>query len=163
MNDQFLLLLTLAGGVGSGLIGGLFFVFSVAVMPAFGRIAPASAVAAMQSINVTIVNPWFLAAFFGTAASSLALAIAATVGAAGGATGTAVYLVSGALLYLVGAIGVTMAANVLLNNALAAADAGSAGADALWRRYLPHWTRWNHVRTVAALAASGAFFLAAAR
>jgi uncharacterized membrane protein len=33
-------------------------------MKAFGKLAPAQAIGAMQSINV-VITPWFLTAFFG--------------------------------------------------------------------------------------------------
>ena len=49
---------------------------------------------------------------------------------------------------------VTMAFNVPLNNALL--RGGERDADT-WRRYLVEWTRWNHVRTVASLAAAALF------
>ncbi|RQR26413.1 DUF1772 domain-containing protein [Burkholderia sp. Bp9142] len=46
-----------------------------------------------------------------------------------------------------------MAVNVPLNEALAAADPATAQGAALWARYAHDWTRWNHVRTVASVAA----------
>jgi uncharacterized membrane protein len=69
-------------------------------------------------------------------------------------------LVAGSLLYLVGTILVTIRLNVPLNDALAAAEPASAEAASLWTRYLAEWTRWNHVRTVASLAAAASFILA---
>jgi uncharacterized membrane protein len=33
----------------------------------------------------------------------------------------------------------------------------AAGAEGHWRRYVAEWTRWNHVRVVAALAAAAAY------
>ncbi|HSX74327.1 MAG TPA: anthrone oxygenase family protein [Shinella sp.] len=47
-----------------------------------------------------------------------------------------------------------------LNDALAAAPAGSAEQAALWHRYLDVWTMWNHVRTLGSLVAVGLFTLA---
>ncbi|MGB6365044.1 MAG: anthrone oxygenase family protein, partial [Thermoanaerobaculia bacterium] len=46
------------------------------------------------------------------------------------------------------------------NNALAAVDPASAAGAELWASYLTAWTAWNHVRTVAALAAAAALSLA---
>jgi uncharacterized membrane protein len=69
-------------------------------------------------------------------------------------------MLGGAALYLVGAIWVTMAFNVPLNNALAKADAGSEAGLALWQRYLRVWTAWNHVRTAAPLAAAALYIFA---
>ncbi len=45
------------------------------IMSAMGRIPAPSDIAAMQSINKVIINPWFLVAFFGTAIACLALVI----------------------------------------------------------------------------------------
>jgi uncharacterized membrane protein len=50
---------------------------------------------------------------------------------------------------------------VPLNNRLAELHPEDAEAQALWRFYLVRWTRWNHVRTFASLAAA-AFLVVAA-
>jgi uncharacterized membrane protein len=68
--DNLLFASAFLASLGSGLMAGLFFVFSVAVMKAFSRLTSAEGIAAMQAINVTIINPIFLAVFFGTAAAS---------------------------------------------------------------------------------------------
>ena len=67
--DRLLFALTLVAALGCGLMAGLFFAFSVSVMKALARLPSAEGIAAMQSINVAIINPVFLAAFFGTAAA----------------------------------------------------------------------------------------------
>jgi uncharacterized membrane protein len=151
------MVLTLLAALGSALIAGVFFAFSGFVMTALGRLPPDQGMAAMQSINVAVINPWFFAAFFGTAALCVVLAIASLF--RWGEPGS-IYLLAGSLLYLVGAILVTIRFNVPLNNALAAAEPGSAASAGLWTRYLAEWTAWNHVRTAAPLAAAAAFILA---
>jgi len=143
--------------LGSGLMAGLFFAFSTSVMAALGRVPPPAGISAMQSINVTIINPVFFAAFFGTAAASLFLVVAAL---ANWSQARSMALLAGSLLYLVGCILVTMVFNVPLNNALAGADPQAAAGANLWTRYLSEWTAWNHVRTVACLAAAAAFMVA---
>ena len=149
MTPPLLFSLAFVSALGSGLIAGLFFAFSTSVMGALGRLPPAHGMAAMNAINVVIINPWFMLAFFGTAAACLAALVLAILNWSAGGTG---WIVGGALLYLGGSIGVTMALNVPLNNALASA----AGDEAphVWAGYLTDWTRWNHVRTVASLAAA---------
>jgi len=67
--------LTLFAALGCGLMAGLFFAFSVSVMKALARLPPAEGIAAMQSINVAILNPLFGAAFFGTAAACVLVMI----------------------------------------------------------------------------------------
>lgn len=48
-------------------MAGVFFAFSTFVMKALGARPLAQGIAAMQSINVAVINRWFMAAFFGTA------------------------------------------------------------------------------------------------
>jgi uncharacterized membrane protein len=67
------------------------------------------------------------------------------------------------LLYIGGAILVTMLCNVPRNNALAAVQPDSAGGDQLWADYIRTWTAWNHVRTFACLAAAALLTIAAYR
>jgi uncharacterized membrane protein len=155
--DRILTVLTFLAALGSGLMAGLFFAFSTSVMAALGRIPPAAGISAMQSINVTIINPVFFVVFFGTAVLSVLLAVAALVGWAEGRSAS---LLAGSLLYLAGCMLVTMVFNVPLNNALAAVSATGADGASVWARYLSTWTMWNHVRTVGCLAAMGAFILA---
>ncbi len=151
--------LAVLAALGAGLIAGTFFAFSSFVMQALGRQPAAQGIAAMQTINVTVINPWFLGAFIGTAL--LALAVAA-LGLWQGWAGSTPLLLGGALLYLVGCFGVTAAFNVPRNEALAKVAAESAEGAALWHRYLSGWTAWNHVRTAASLAAAACFILALA-
>lgn len=150
MTDNVIFALTLISALGSGLIAGAFFAFSSFVMKALARLPPAQGIAAMQSIDVVVINPWFMTAFLGTAATCVFLAIAALLrwqrpGAA--------YLLFGSLLYLAGTFMVTMLFNVPLNNSLAAVAPESAEGATLWTTYLISWTNWNHVRTAAGLVA----------
>ena len=69
-------------------------------------------------------------------------------------------VIAGAVSYLAGVVGVTGARNVPMNDRLAAIGAADAGAAALWDEYLTRWTAWNHVRTVASLAAAVALTVA---
>ena len=78
MINSLLFALTFASALGCGLIAGSFFAFSTFVMGALGRLPPAHGIAAMQSINVVVINPWFLGAFIGTAVAC-ALLVAATL------------------------------------------------------------------------------------
>jgi uncharacterized membrane protein len=73
MNNPIYLLLVAA--LGSGLVPGIFFAFSNFVTKALARVRSAQGIAAMQSINVVVLNKWFFAVFFGTAVCCLTLAI----------------------------------------------------------------------------------------
>jgi len=149
--------LVFAGALGSGVVAGVFYAFSTGIMAALRKLPPAQGIAAMQSINLAVINPLFLFAFVGTAALSVGVAIAAFV--SWGENGTVAALV-GSAAYLLGALVVTGAGNVPMNNALAAVDPASADGGAFWSRYLVRWTAWNHVRTVASLGACAAFIVA---
>ncbi len=150
-------ILTFAALLGSGLVAGIFFAFSNFIMRALGQLPENQGIAAMKAINVTVLNPWFFLAFFGTGAVCLPVAFLA-LGAAAGTQWAS--LLAACALYLFGCILVTMALNVPLNNRLASAEPDSSGADALWAHYLSRWTLWNTVRTVASLAAAGLFAMA---
>jgi uncharacterized membrane protein len=112
----------------------------------------------MQGINLSAVRPLFMATLFGTAAGCAALLVA---GLASLDEPGSTLLVAGGATYLLGAILVTAAYNVPLNNRLAAADPADPGIAALWRDYLRRWTLGNHVRTVASAAATVLLTLAA--
>ena len=147
-------ILVFAAVLGSGLVAGIFFAFSTFVMRALGRLPENQGSAAMKAINVTVLNPWFFPAFFGTGAVCLPVAFLAF----GSAAGThRVYLLAACALYLLGCLLVTVAFNVPLNNRLESAEPDSSGTEALWANYLSRWTLWNHVRTAASLAAAGLF------
>ena len=147
---------TLATALGCGLVAGVFFAFSSFVMPALKRLPASEGVDAMQSINRLAVTPLFMTALFGTALAALALVAYAVL--ASGDRPTALLLAAGAL-YVLGATGVTMAGNVPLNNELENLDAQQATAGS-WQRWVTSWTAWNHVRTLAALAAAAALIVA---
>jgi uncharacterized membrane protein len=135
---------TLATALGCGLNAGVFFAFSTFVMPALKRLPPAQGIAAMQSINKLAVTPAFMAALFGTAVACLGLVAWAAIS---WGERPSLLVIAGGALYLVGTIGVTIACNV----PLLPQGAGVAGR---WDEYVTKWTAWNHVRTVAALAAA---------
>jgi uncharacterized membrane protein len=148
---------TLLAALGSGLIAGAFFVFSVAVMRALGQRPAGEGMAAMQAINIVIINPPFIGVFLGTAVVS---GLAALAGVSRWELPRSGFLIAGASIYIVGSVAVTMILNVPLNNALVAADPASTGGREIWKNYLTNWTFWNHIRTVASLAALLFFILA---
>ncbi len=157
MSDRVLSLLIYTSALGSCLVAGIFFAFSVFVMEALKRLPAAHGIAAMQSINVTVINPVFMLVFMGTAAVCVVLAILSLLN---WGDPRSFNVLAGCLLYVIGCFGVTMIFNVPLNDALAAVQSDSAEGATVWNRYLTEWTNWNHVRTAASLAASVAFFAA---
>ena len=144
--------------ISCAMLSGLLFVFSNFAMKAFSQIPSASGVAAMQSINRTILNPGFFSLFFGTASGSLLAAVVALLNWQHPAS---LWAVAGAALFLAGCIVVTATVNVPLNNRLDAADPTSPQSADLWQRYVARWQPWNHLRTAACLLASACFAVAA--
>ena len=136
---------------GSALIGGVFFAFSSFVMKALARVPSSEGIAAMQSINVVVINPSFLGAFMGTAVLSLGVVGLALVR---WSHPSAMLFLGGAVFYVVGTFLVTMFGNVPLNDQLAAVSATDPATRDVWDHYLDRWTMWNHVRTVAAMVAA---------
>ena len=151
MMDGFLFVLTLFAALGCAMMAGVFFAFSSFVMTALRRLPATQGIAAMQSINVLAVTPVFMTALFGTAVACVGLGAWATIS---WSEGPSALVLAGGALYLVGTIGVTIACNVPLNNRLAALHPQGADAAGYWDEYVTRWTAWNHVRTVAALAAA---------
>ncbi len=137
--------------LGSALIGGVFFAFSSFVMKALARLPSEEGIAAMQSINVVVINPSFLGAFMSTALISLVLAGLAIKG---WGMPSSPWFLAGALSYLIGTFLVTGLGNVPLNDQLAAVSAADSSAIAIWLHYLDRWTLLNTVRTAAALVAA---------
>ena len=158
--EPWLFALALLAALGSGLVAGVFFAFSTFVMKALARIPAGAGIAAMQSINVVVLGPWFMAAFLGTGVACVLVLIASlTRWNEPGST----CLLAGAMLYLAGTLFVTVAFNVPMNDALRKISPTDPDGARLWARYVPGWTVWNHVRTAAALAAAASFTLALAQ
>ena len=142
--------------VGCGLLAGVYFAFSAFVMTSLTRIARAAGISAMNAINVVIVKSLFMPIFIGTTLTAVVLTGLAIL--SWNEAGSIVMLADG-IIYVIGMFVVTAAFNVPLNDALAAVDPSSAEGAVVWSRYLRDWTLWNHVRTVASVAAC-AFFIA---
>lgn len=149
--SQVVPVLAIVALLGSAVVAGVFFAFSTFVMKALSRLPAPEGIAAMQSINVVVINPMFLGVFVGTAAVSSGMATVAALD--WGQPGSLFYL-GGAALYVIGTFLVTGIRNVPLNNELAVVSPDDPAAGEIWSRYLREWTVWNHVRTVAALAAA---------
>ena len=66
MLDDLNVVLTVAAALGCGIVAGVFFAFSSFVMAALARLPAGQGIAAMQSINVTVLNRGFLSLFVGT-------------------------------------------------------------------------------------------------
>jgi uncharacterized membrane protein len=136
-----------------GLMAGLFAAFSYAVMPGLRRVDDSAFVAAMQQINVAILNPWFLTGFLG---GLLFTALAGVLHLGDRSRPVLPWIAAGLVLYAA-TLAITGRVNVPLNNALAAAGGAGEASDlaAVRRRFEAPWVRWNLVRTVTSIIAFG--------
>ncbi|WP_036517858.1 DUF1772 domain-containing protein [Nocardia sp. 348MFTsu5.1] len=137
-----------AGVVTVGLMAGLYSAFSYAVMPALRRVDDKTFVAAIQRINVAIVNPLFLLIFFGGIGFTAVAAVLYRD------RPMLWWIVAGAVLYGVTLV-ITVAFNVPLNNQIAAAGDPDRISDlhAVREAFEDSWVRWNIIRAVASTAA----------
>ena len=142
----------LAASVGAGVSGGALFAFSSFVMPALRRSPDAVGLRAMQAINAAAPRPSFMIPLFGTGVLGAGVALIGT------GRGDGPIVLPAAVLYAA-ALAITIGYHVPRNDALARLDPAAPAARDPWRRYLAEWTRANHVRTAAALAAAALFAL----
>jgi uncharacterized membrane protein len=153
-------LLTVLAALGSAVVGGAMYAFSSFIMSGLDRATPEQAVGAMNGMNVTAVRAPFMTPFIGTALLSVALVV---TGLVRWGRPVSLPLVAAGLVYLAGTFVLTIAYHVPRNDALGLVDPASAEAAAKWATYYREWTRMNHVRTVASLAAAGLFVWALVR
>ncbi|MGI9315809.1 MAG: DUF1772 domain-containing protein [bacterium] len=149
MSSSIVTILLWAAALGSGLMAGVYLAFSGFIMRSFDNIDTAQSVAAMNSINETILRSLFMPLFFGSSIVSVLLIILAAV--YWGEPGAGLALLAGTV-YFVGMFICTVVFNVPLNNALAALNADSLNLKEFWSHYFITWTRWNHLRTTSSLA-----------
>ena len=132
----------------TGLMAGLYFAFSIAVLPGLGRCDDATFVAAMRSVNRRILNAPFGLAFVG---APLVILVAGALHLGGQAPQVIFWNLAAFLLYAL-TLGITFRVNVPLNDLL---EAGDEEAKAARARFERRWRRWNHARTLLSTAALG--------
>jgi uncharacterized membrane protein len=137
-----------------GLVAGVFGLYAHTIMPGLRRTDDRTFVGAFQSIDKAIINPWFMATFFG------ALVLTGLAGAlhlSADNRSVLAWIVAAFALYLIAVI-VTLAVNVPLNDGIKAAGDPDRIGDltAVRRRFgEDRWAAWNLIRTLASTAAFG--------
>ncbi len=137
----------IAATVTMGWMAGLFYAYSMSVMPGLARVSDSAFVGVMKRINVAILNGWFALGFAGAGVLT-ALGAVLTVGE------PAFVWVLAALVLYIGQLGVTFGVNIPLNNALEAAPLETANAETR-RAFEAKWVRFNHIRAVLCTLALG--------
>ncbi|MFD8631953.1 MULTISPECIES: DUF1772 domain-containing protein [unclassified Streptomyces] len=143
----------IAATVTMGLVSGLFYGFSVSVMPGLKRTDDRTVIEVMQHINKAILNGWFVLGYIG-AFLFTALALALHVPSDG--RDVLPPLIAALVCYIV-SMGVTNKVNIPLNNALEKAGPVARIADpaAVRRAFEGPWVRANVWRTLLCTAAVG--------
>jgi uncharacterized membrane protein len=143
----------IAATITTGLAAGVFYAFACSVMLGLNRTDDRTFVSAMQRINVSIINPWFMLSFIGALVFTV---LAAVLRIPGGGGGVLPWIVAALVLYLAVVI-ITGGVNVPLNNALEAAGNPDAIAEiaAVRARFEATWNRWNIVRAVVSTLSFG--------
>jgi uncharacterized membrane protein len=152
VSRQAVQLTTLIGATGAmGLMAGVFGIYANAIMRGLAHTDDRTFVGAFQSIDRAIINPLFMLTFLGALVLS---GVAALVHRGGDATEVVPWAAAAFGLYL-GAVVITMAVHVPLNDAIkAAGDPNTLDVSAV--RSAVHesrWIVWNVVRTVLTTAA----------
>lgn len=142
----------------TALIAGLFFNWSVAVIPGLARLSDRNYMQAMHAINRAILNPAFLLCFM---APIVLLPLTAWQQYN---NGTSFWLMVGAsVVYIAGVFIVTMGGNVPLNNALDALDIPAmSDADVSAERlaFEKPWVMFHHIRAAMSVIAMALVALA---
>ncbi len=130
----------------TGLSAGLFYAWSVSVIPGIRKVIDITYLESMQSINRAILNPAFYLTFMG---SPLVLALSTFQHFKSGTTFW--ILLAATLVYLAGTFGVTVFGNVPLNDALDALDLvelSNTEKNKFRNFYETKWNRLHWVRTL---------------
>jgi len=143
-----------------GLMAGVFGLFAHTIMPGLRHTDDRTFVGTFQSIDRAIINPWFMAAFFG---ALVLTGLAAVLHLSGDKRNVLPWIGTAFVLYLIAVI-ITLAVNVPLNDVIkAAGDPARIGDLAAVRRHFDEarWSAWNLVRTLTCTAAFGCLITAA--
>jgi uncharacterized membrane protein len=139
--------------VATGLMSGLWYGWSVSVIPGTRRVPDSNYVDTMQHINRAIINPGFIIPFMGI---PVVIGLAAFMQFRVGDARRGWLLTWAAGTYVVGVLGVTVGGNVPLNDALDAFDLARSNGETISTRrqtYETQWNRWHYLRTAANVAA----------
>ncbi len=137
-----------AAVLSTGAIFGFFYAWVCSTMWGLDDAAPHVAIEAMRAMNASVRNIVFAPAFFAT---PFVLVATAALARRLRLHRAALFFLAAGLVYLVGGMVLTLAINVPLNDALAAATVpgDTAGAQRVWDDYSGRWQAWNLARTVA--------------
>jgi uncharacterized membrane protein len=157
MSNDLILFACGATALISGIVSGVFLTFSDFGMRSLVATTPETGIQSMQLINRKVYKSLFIYLLLGLAPVYAALAVYGITVVQPPASG---WLISGGLVYIFGVFLVTMLYNVPMNKRLDVIDGAQRVSNAYWRHYATVWTRWNHLRTLAAAVSAICYFIA---
>jgi uncharacterized membrane protein len=143
-----------AATITMGIMTGVFHLYAYAIMPGLGKSDDRTFVGAFQSIDRSIINPLFLATFFGALVFT---GLAALFALREDERSVLPWVVAALVLYALVVV-LTLGVNVPLNDRIKAAGDPDriANLAAVRERFdEAKWVRWNLVRAVASTVAFG--------
>ena len=149
---------TMAIGVASLLVAGVFQSFSDFVMRGLVLAEPMGGAQSMQMINRTVMRSVFIVLLLGLAPMMLSFGLLTYSVLEEGAR---FWVLAGTGVYIASVFFVTMLGNVPMNNRLDRMVPSEPSTARYWDHYGRVWTRWNHLRTIGSLVAGLCFLFAA--
>lgn len=140
----------------TGLSAGFFYAWEVSVIQGNKLVSDRSYLESMQNINRAIINPAFLLVFMG---SMIMLVVSSYVQFRSGVSLSFWFLLTAAIVYLIGTFGVTIGGNVPLNDALDAININSLGAEEIKAFRMSYEAKWNSLHSIRTAFAVMAFGL----
>ena len=137
----------------SGLLAGLYYAYAVSVMPALGAFDDRTYIDVMNKINVVIVNPSFMLTFLG----SIGFTVLAGACYLKPEARPVLIWIGIALALNIASLVITSTMNVPLNDKLATATTSTYPVDiaTLRTQFESSWVRWNVIRALVNIAATG--------
>lgn len=138
-----------------GLIAGLFFCWSISVTRGLALLPDREYIMAFQRLNRAILNPLFFICFLGP---MVLLPLCVWRGYQPSMPLSWWMLVGAAAVYFAGVMGLTMAGNVPMNDALDAFNVEGASGDDLLRvrtAFEGRWNMLNNIRTSSCVVSFG--------
>ena len=139
-----------------GLTAGIFYCWSVSVTPGLALLPDKEYITAFQSLNRAILNPLFLLCFMGMV---FLLPLSAFISYHKPPPAAFWLLCTASLVYIVGVMGVTMAANVPMNEALDKFNAAAASPSDLSATRTSFEAQWNFLNNIRTLSCVISFAL----
>ncbi len=137
----------------TALIAGLLYAYACSVNAGLNALSDMHYLAAMQSINKAIQNPWFFISFMGTL---VLLPLSTYMHYTQPLTTQFWLLLAATLVYAIGVISVTALGNIPLNNMLDSVNLQASTPDVLEKiraQFEKPWNMYHSVRTVASVVA----------